>query len=160
MTVAARLIVLLLTSTALIALIAVSALAVRRGRIVITVRGSSMAPALGDGDVLIGRRVDPAALRAGQVVLVEKPSPLGGWHWPQREGPLARRTWMVKRLAALPGDPVPDAVAGCLPAPPPAFVPEGLLVVIGDNTEASVDSREFGFVPLRAVLGVQLRDRG
>ena len=32
-------------------------------------------------------------------------------------------------------------------------VPEGMILAIGDNTEVSLDSRSYGFVPVRNVIG-------
>ncbi|GGW40040.1 S26 family signal peptidase [Streptomyces lucensis JCM 4490] len=125
---------------------------VRRRTVVITVRGVSMRPTLEAGDVLIGRRVRAARLRAGQVVVVEKPDPdarFSSWSWPDRRGHL-----MIKRLAALPGDPVPAAAAGRLGSGP---VPPGSVVVLGDNAEESVDSRQIGYFPVERVVGVALR---
>lgn len=57
---------------------------------------------------------------------------------------------LLKRLAALPGDPVPGQVASVLGVS--GAVPEGFAEVLGDNTAASVDSRDFGYVPLGRVI--------
>ncbi|WP_406329348.1 S26 family signal peptidase [Streptomyces sp. NBC_00203] len=138
---------------ALCALAAAGAvLYVRRRTLVITVKGVSMRPTLSAGDVLIGRRVRARRLRSGQIVVVEKPNPgedWKSWSWPERS-----RHLMIKRLAALPGEPVPAAVRGRLGT---GAVPPGAVVVLGDNLAESVDSREIGYFPLERVVGVALR---
>jgi hypothetical protein len=62
--------------------------------------------------------------------------------------------WVIKRLAALPGDPVPEpihAVAGSA-----STVPPGMLVVLADNPSA-IDSRDWGFVRVDGLLGSVIR---
>lgn len=84
--------------------------------------------------------------------MVEKPNPgedWKSWSWPERS-----RHLMIKRLAALPGEPVPAAVRGRLGT---GAVPPGAVVVLGDNLAESVDSREIGYFPLERVVGVALR---
>ncbi|MEU2629945.1 S26 family signal peptidase [Kitasatospora sp. NPDC007106] len=134
---------LLITATACLA-------AVRR-RLLITVEGVSMQPTLRAGDVLIGRRAKLRALRVDALVIVERPDPSG--HWPDPGAGRPRR-WMVKRVAALPGDPMPAAVTACSAG---SVVPPGTVVVLGDNRAASIDSRTLGPVPADRVLGVALR---
>jgi signal peptidase I len=53
----------------------------------------------------------------------------------------------IKRIAALPGDVVTGA-DGRREA-----VPHGMAYVLGENTGGSLDSRSFGFIPLRDILG-------
>ncbi|URZ99705.1 S26 family signal peptidase [Streptomyces lydicamycinicus] len=43
-----------------------------------------------------------------------------------------------------------------LPGPPPR-VPDDSLVLLGDNPQHSVDSRNFGFYPVERVLGTVVR---
>ncbi|MFF4198360.1 S26 family signal peptidase [Nonomuraea sp. NPDC001831] len=120
----------------------------RRRLAVVTVRGESMVPALRPGDRLLVLR--GKALRRGQIVVLEPIGP--GMRW--RDGPLppvAAADWVVKRVAALPGEPVPPQCPGS-----PATVPPGKLVVLGDG-EVSADSRLWGLVPADRVLGVVLR---
>jgi signal peptidase I len=64
---------------------------------------------------------------------------------------------MIKRLAGLPGDPVPPQVAARVLARPGDVVPPGCAVALGDNANESSDSREMGYVPLDRVLGIALR---
>ena len=95
----------------------------------VSVKGLSMAPTLLPGDHLLVR---PArSLRRGDLVVVKDPD--------------AQGRWVVKRVAALPGQHVTvdgrrlQAGSG--------------LVVLGDNAERSTDSRHYGAVPLDAVHG-------
>ncbi|MGL5857958.1 MAG: S26 family signal peptidase [Angustibacter sp.] len=123
--------------------------ALRRRWTVVCVVGGSMLPALREGDVLLARRRRPHGARVGDIVVFEPPSTDGRPSGPPAHGPGGRRTWMVKRVAALPGEPVPDGVAGS------GLVPARSLVVLGDN--GGLDSRLFGFLPDEHVLAVVLR---
>jgi signal peptidase I len=120
-------------------------LMLRRRFTVVTVTGDSMLPTFGPGDRVLVRRVRIGRLRRGQVVVVEMPG---------------TSEWMIKRVAALPGDPRP---ADCLPAteePVERCVPRGKLVVLGDNPPWSQDSRQIGYVPGDRLLGVVVRPIG
>ncbi|WP_418955713.1 S26 family signal peptidase [Streptomyces tritici] len=128
---------------------------VRRRLVVVTVEGSSMAPTLGDGDVVLVRRRGLGRLSVGDLVVVESPVPpvaRPDWTWPDADEPPERRGWMVKRLAALPGQPWPAACADRH-----GRLPDGMIAVLGDNAAASVDSRQMGAVPGDRVLGVVVR---
>lgn len=143
-----------LTATAVasaIAAIAATVLWLRARLVVVTIEGVSMAPGLAPDDRVIVRRIPASRLRAGRIAVVEQPYRAGGaWVWPSTPGRIDGRTWMVKRIAAVPGDPVPARVAS-LPGP---VVPDGYVLVLGDNADASVDSRRIGYVPVERVLGV------
>lgn len=135
----------------------------RRSVIRVTVLGASMEPTYHDGDRLLARRGQP--LLPGQAVVVEQPRPDGRWPRPPvswRDGPaeVRKRTWMIKRVAALPGDPVPPNEFPALSGATADRVPPGALLVLGDNREFSVDSRVMGFLPVERVLGVVHRARG
>lgn len=109
----------------------------RRRLVVIDVIGPSMQPTFRPGDRVLMRRRAGGQVRRGSVVVL-------------RSG----RQWMIKRVVAVPGDPVPDSVR---PAVRHAGrVPSGRLVVLGDG-ERSADSRLWGFVPVDAVLGSVVR---
>ncbi|GAA3145420.1 hypothetical protein GCM10010466_40600 [Planomonospora alba] len=126
------------------------ALWARRRYVVVTVEGTSMAPTLSDGDRVLVRRLRIDRVRAGDVVVLEPPftpAELGS------QGPDGTR-WNIKRAVALPGDPVPPGIGGGA-----ARVPEGALVVLGDNAD-SVDSRQRGFFDADRLLGVALRRLG
>jgi signal peptidase I len=53
----------------------------------------------------------------------------------------------IKRIEALPGDAYIDADGIKKP------IPHGFVYVLGDNREYSVDSRQFGLIPLRDIIG-------
>jgi signal peptidase I len=142
----------------------VAAAAVCRRRLcVVRVVGASMEPALRHGDrVLVARRRGRAVTR-GQVVVVETPGRVGeeGWCWRMpagRRADLHRTPWSVKRAVALAGDPVPAPLVEALGERPGARTPPGTLVALGDGA-CSVDSRQWGYVPVDRVLGVVLTRR-
>jgi signal peptidase I len=93
------------------------------------------------------RRAPLASLRPGQIVVVERPEPDGTWSAGPPDWPGLGREWLIKRLAAVPGDP---GAGGDL-------VPAGQFAVLGDNAALSLDSRSFGYVPAERLLGVMLR---
>ncbi|MEV3986981.1 S26 family signal peptidase [Nonomuraea sp. NPDC049758] len=159
------------------------AVRLRRRYLVITVAGVSMEPAFRDGDRVLVRRASLDAVRRGQVVLLagsltemwpemaaeaalttdpRAPSdrPVNGRKPAGR--PVAAREpadepfRVVKRVTAVPGDPVPREIAS-VPHAPGRVVPDGCLVVLGDNAAASRDSRHFGYVPAEWLLGVVVR---
>lgn len=123
--------------------------AVRRRFLVVRVAGTSMVPAYLPGDRVLVRRTAGTALRRGQVVVFH--------HGPPPRRRLAGGLWQIKRVAAVPGDPVPDQVSPAVGAKPGAVVPDGRLVVLGDGTD-SRDSRHWGYLPMDRVLGVVVRE--
>ncbi|MFC7931025.1 S26 family signal peptidase [Streptomyces cinereoruber] len=131
------------------ALLATAAVRGRR-RLRVTVAGDSMAPALASGQVVVARRAGPPSLRTGEVVILLKPTAPGAWRWPEPTSRPHRLPLLVKRLAALPGDPLPPGVAGKHEAQ--FAVPAGYAAVLGDNAFASTDSRTFGLVPLDRIV--------
>ncbi|HET7012672.1 MAG TPA: S26 family signal peptidase [Streptosporangiaceae bacterium] len=112
---------------------------VRRRYLVVTVRGSSMSPTFDDAERVLTRRTGgtDSPVR-GEVVVLRAPGDAA------KVSPL-----LVKRVAAAPGDEVP---AEFLPVVPVPVVPPGHLLVRGDNN-ASADSRSFGLVDSRLVVG-------
>ncbi len=123
-----------------------------------TVRSSSMTPTLHTGDQILAERLTPrfGHLERGDLVVFKAP---------------ATRALMVKRVVALAGDRVGLAdgrlvVNGHRRAEAyvdlasvdsvyfgPEVVPAGSVFVMGDDRADSVDSRDFGPVPLDRVLG-------
>ncbi|GAA1737113.1 S26 family signal peptidase [Luedemannella helvata] len=124
----------------------------RASHLVVSVQGPSMAPSYQHGERVLVRRRGGAGLVAGQVVVVDLPArlrPVPDGATPE-EAMLARR--VIKRVAAVAGDPVPFAVEGSGPVVPP-----GCLVLLGDNADASGDSRQYGYVGVEDVVGVVRR---
>lgn len=115
---------------------------VRRKLLLIRVTGSSMAPTYEDGARLLVRT--GIRIQRGDVVV---------FRHPRGEQDPEQLRWLVKRVTALPGEPVPGDVLERVGARPGEAVPEGRMVVRGD-AESTLDSRHFGYVPTGTVLGV------
>jgi signal peptidase I len=121
-----------------------------------------MSPTIDDGDRVLVRRAGIGDVQVGQVVVVEMPAQGGGWTPEPPPWPGAGRQWLIKRVAALPGDNWPDDELGrtcpaCAAASAVAVLPPGQFAVLGDNRAASYDSREMGCVPAARLLGVVIR---
>jgi signal peptidase I len=123
----------------------------RRGWAVITVEGPSMEPTFHHGDRVVVRRTPPFAVASGDVVVVDKADVDPTRRYPQGRI-LDGRQWMIKRVGAVAGDPVPDGIPV-----PDAVVPAGKLVLLGDNARNSVDSRMVGYFPAERLLGGVVR---
>jgi len=130
-----------------VALLAAGVLRLRRRYLVATVRGRSMEPALRAGDRLLVRRASLHEVRTGDVVVLRDHTP----------GPERRGAWLVKRVCALPGEPVPRARVPMLAGVPERVVPAGSLVVLGDNAAESLDSRQLGYVDADRLVGAAVR---
>jgi signal peptidase I len=127
------------------------------------VRGQSMSPTFSDGQVVLVRRMATLGrrLRRGDVVLVNNDHDV-----------------IIKRIFRIPGEEIdhsfPDVLRSTerrnltdyyeqetvdTPTGPQThyYVQDGYLVVIGDNTSNSEDSRVFGPVSVKDVLGVVVR---
>jgi signal peptidase I len=63
-------------------------------------------------------------------------------------GPGHGLEWLVKRLAAGPGEPAPDD---------DRVVPADRMVLLGDNPAHSTDSRQVGYFAASDLLGVVVR---
>jgi signal peptidase I len=121
---------------------AVAVIARRWKPLVVRVVGHSMRPSFDDGDRLMALR--RRRYHVGDVVVFRTPDEL-------RDGDSGLESTvdcLVKRVAAVAGDPVPedmrDRAGGDL-------VPPGYLLVRGDNPD-SLDSRRIGLVSLVSVL--------
>jgi signal peptidase I len=115
----------------------------RRRLLVVRVRGNSMLPTYRHDDVLLAvrRRID--RVQVGDVVVFDPPPPAAK---PAAAGP----EWMVKRVVAVPGDPLPESVPAT-----DRVVPPHTLVVYGDN--GGYDSRSFGLLDADRLLAVVRR---
>ncbi|MFI5753666.1 S26 family signal peptidase [Streptomyces sp. NPDC051569] len=127
-----------------------------RSIVLVTVQGLSMKPTLQNGDrVLVWRGRLP---ERGQIVVVQEPS-IGAHIWPSEPAGLgcpdrhpSRQRWLIKRVAAIAGDPVlPGQLGGT--HTPGERVPEGHYILLGDNPRVSLDSRQVGFFPCSRILG-------
>jgi signal peptidase I len=79
-------------------------LAVRRRYSVVVVRGPSMEPTLQPGDRVLARRIDGRSVGVGDIVILRVPADIPD----RRTGEL--ESTVVKRVAAVAGDPFPPAL--------------------------------------------------
>jgi signal peptidase I len=125
-----------------------------RGRLVVVdVRGPSMEPTLYEGDRVLVRRAPLTTLRTGDLVVVARPPA----HEFATAGP-----WVIKRVAATAGERIPAVIRRSWAGrddidDAEGYVPEGRLLLLGDNPARSGDSRHWGFTSGDAVLGVVAR---
>jgi signal peptidase I len=110
--------------------------AVRWRYAVVTVHGPSMEPDLADGDRLLTRRCRTGRLRRGQLIIFREPGLK--WRRPAWLTGAGQDVWVIKRVAAVAGDPVPDSVLAV--ARGLCIVPRRTIVVLGDGP-VSRDSR-------------------
>lgn len=147
------------TSTLLSWLIAAAYALLRSRVVIVTVHGRSMEPTYHDGDKVLVRR--NSTLRPGAVVVVERPDDGDPLDTPPRSkaknSPMSSRMWIIKRVAAVPGDPLPPGLAPALGGSEEDHVPTGKLILLGDNPGASLDSRHHGYFPAERVLGTVQR---
>lgn len=130
----------------------------RRRYVLVTVRGESMEPVFRHGDRVLADRSRVADIRVGDVVVLEPGHPRPVLAVPgSRPSAVEQAYWMIKRVVAVPGDPVPPGSVPERFAAPGAAVPDGKLVVMGDNAAASSDSRQLGYFHIERVLGVARR---
>jgi len=130
------------------------------------VPGGSMEPSLRVGDCVVARLEDPGSYvpRRGDIIVFEYPNP----------DPRAPKANYVKRCIGTPGDIVElrnnalyvngerieEEYIKLKPPTPrwssfgPVKVPEGQLLMLGDNRNWSADSREWGFLPQQSIVGV------
>lgn len=132
-------------------------IAIRRGLLLVDVDGRSMAPAILDGDRVLVLRTGVVILRRGWMVLASPPPPWDQYaQSPISECAGAGTPWVLKRLAARPGDPFPqstlpgatgrDALTNRGPVPHHSYF------LLGD-APACEDSRTWGCVPAANIVG-------
>lgn len=130
---------------ALCGVILLALFGIRTCLIVITVHGQSMAPALEHGDRVLALRFFPYGwIRKGRIVLV----------WPANDAHMPGITSVcshIKRVVALEGETFTSPLGG-----QSWEIPRRHLFVCGDNHEQSIDSRKWGPLPLKNVLGLVL----
>ena len=123
---------------------------------------ASMAPTLLPDDLVV-------VARLSYLFHAPRPADVIAFHFPQADG-----REFVKRVIGVPGDVVeegggrisvngkavlPEGGAGVLqtdtamPMLPPRQIPPGQVFVLGDNQPGSLDSRYWGTVPFRDVVG-------
>jgi signal peptidase I len=130
---------------------AVGVLIARRRIAIVAVTGQSMEPTLAPGDRVLVRRTGVRSVRAGQIVVIEAPDSNGAWTGDPTRRDLGR-IWLIKRVAARPGEPLPGGMPAMIANEP--VVPDGKLLLLGDNPEMSLDSRYLGYIPADRLLGV------
>ncbi|WP_165422895.1 signal peptidase I [Ktedonosporobacter rubrisoli] len=137
--------------------------------LVITVEGASMLPLLQHGDrLLVLRHFGIRQLRKGEVVIIKPPAEIQKGF---ASGEPAQ-VYYVKRLVALAGETVTDTLPVSLQAKMPVTreaegqveprlkswqVPAKHIFVCGDNRQNSLDSRTWGPLPQRSIVGIMLR---
>ena len=120
--------------------------------VVAVVQGQSMTPTYRHGDRVLVRRRRGHRVLTGEVALVDLPEDLRPIPDGVDRADSLRNRRVIKRVAATAGEAVPSSVEGR-----GTVVPEHHLVLLGDNPLGSGDSRQYGFVPVEAVVGVVLR---
>lgn len=140
-----------LIATTVAAVTALSGRRLRRRVMVVSIIGDSMSPTFGSGDRVLVVRSRPQRLRVGDVIVLAPnataPRPLPGGLVVESG---AEAGWLIKRVAAMPGDRVPGPVTSRVPG---ALVGPGRLVVLGDNPRVSYDSRHAGAITFDQVVG-------
>jgi signal peptidase I len=140
---------------AVVVVLVVLLVVLRRRYVVARVWGHSMSPTFQDGERVVATR--RRQYRVGDVI-VFRPQSAASLSEVRVAEPPARGgapdvtatdvAWRIKRIAAVAGDPVPAWLATDHPVVPP-----GRVVVAGDNTGHSEDSRQLGYIDVAAVAG-------
>ncbi|WP_157246377.1 S26 family signal peptidase [Nonomuraea typhae] len=133
---------------------------IRRTHLLVTVKGASMEPAFHDGEQVIVRRRPPDELRRGQAVVLLALEWEAGYVPAEARGTAAHpapevstTSHVIKRVAAVPGDPLPREQVPVLRHVAEPRVPRGKVILLGDNAAASFDSRRHGYFDIENVIG-------
>ena len=135
---------------AVVVVVLVALVVLRRRYVVARVWGHSMSPTFHDGERVVATR--RRHYRVGDVIVFRPRSDasLSGVRVaePPARGEAPDVAWRIKRIAAVAGDPVPAWLETDHPV-----VPAGRVVVVGDNTGHSEDSRQLGYIDTASVAG-------
>ncbi|WP_354645358.1 S26 family signal peptidase [Kitasatospora camelliae] len=140
------------TAVALAAAATLTARLLRRRLFLVTVRGLSMFPTLAPGDRMLAVGPGRRPPRTGDIVVAPAPRTVG---W---AGQRAARTddrdahRVIKRVAAVGGDRVPERLRSFSGLRDRESVPEGTVLLLGDGRH-SEDSRHWGFCPQHLLVG-------
>ena len=112
-----------------------------------------MLPTYEPGARVVVIRTSASRVRVGDVVVVADPTfrPTGG---ARSVRGLASHSWLLKRVAGVPGDLVPSWLSTAPALSSADRVPQGALLLLGDAGDASRDSKQLGFFAFDQVLGV------
>ena len=133
----------------------------------VKVKGTSMEPSIQDGKILAVSKISYGLVKPfGDSLLFRWASP--------KEGDVViymyENKMVIKRCVALSGCPLEyyenssytlGVGTKIYPLTPVQYykmhsvskIPEGYILAIGDNAEVSIDSRDYGFIPVRNVIG-------
>ncbi len=135
-------------------------LGIRRRYLIVSVSGSSMEPTLRAGQGVLARRCSGCQVRAGDVVIVQDVEGLdpGPGRKPLTAKQIGRSApHLIKRVLARAGDPVPHEQIPALRDTAEVQIPQGRIVLIGDNSLSSNDSRHHGYYLEQHIIGKMIR---
>ncbi|MEV8100269.1 S26 family signal peptidase [Kitasatospora sp. NPDC085879] len=141
-----------ITAAALVSTTVLTARLLRQRLYLATVRGLSMAPTLMPGDRLLVARPRRRPTKAGDIVIAPAPRAVAWAGQPTLRPTVDRTGWVVKRVAAVGGERVPERLRCFSGMREWETVPEGTVVLLGDGKH-SEDSRHWGFCPHHLILG-------
>ncbi|MFH8556229.1 S26 family signal peptidase [Streptomyces celluloflavus] len=141
----------------------------RKRLISVKISGVSMLPTFRPGDMVLARRVPQSRIATGDIVVLAsqprtlaqlqaeaRPYEIVSWEPHATADCVRKDSWVIKRVAAMPGELVPTQVRSRVQG---EVVPQGSFVALGDNPMDSLDSRHHGYLPLGAILGKVVSER-
>ena len=117
---------------------------------ILHVAGSSMKPAINDGDIVLVNKLAYGIVKPGSREFYVQ------WAEPKNDDVviyLHDNKIVIKRCAATSGTPLEyskDQYDAMHTSP---RVPEGYILALGDNYDESIDSRSYGFVSVKNIVG-------